>query len=512
MSDKIINSFQQRRQLNEAFSNIANTKTQAELLEAVRQITREYPSELIITTLMKFLDTKNSQMRGGLGHLAALLPPDEIVDALHRTVANRNLSTQLRLNSVSILERFLGETVSPTLLGDLQDTDEIAFQSLCEAVEEGRQNRYILLEYVTQMRDEDEAVAEIVLNQIQRLPEPDQLEMLRLIAQDDRLVVARMALKQLTALSTEQAGGNLLRALHTLQFTLQPALAQEAERAMRKQRFTGNVYEPAPMDGWRALMSPAEASGNQLIWLFYAPADRPDEGIYLSIVVNIELGILQVYGNEFVEISALPSPKSIGDLVTMASDAGEPVAYSEVPFDYARWLIQEVLKTHWEGDAAHTLFGEYTLYNDLIWQFDAPEADESLTTYFEPSINSEFNLQGLEDAVDSLLAHPAMVSWIQAKQAVLHAIRKHLVLDFDNDIREIAALLLEELSQWQDYQILLNGLRNGLVLQGPWLQIAGSEQTAAQTKMIRQSFDALPPNQNPFLIQLFSHGLMGLQK
>ena len=158
MTDKIINTFQQRRQLNDAFSNIANTKTQAELLEAVRQITREYPSDLIISTLMKFLDTKNSQMRGGLGHLAALLPPDEIIDALHRTVANRNLSTQLRLNSVSILERFLGETVSPALLGDLQDTDEIAFQSLCEAVEEGRQNRYILLEYVTQMRDEDEAV------------------------------------------------------------------------------------------------------------------------------------------------------------------------------------------------------------------------------------------------------------------------------------------------------------------------------------------------------------------
>lgn len=512
MTDKIINSFQQRRQLNEAFSNIANTKTQAELLEAVRQITREFPSALIISTLMKFLDTKNSQMRGGLGHLATLLPPDEITGALHRTVANRNLSTQLRLNSVSILERFLGETVSPSLLGDLQDTDEIAFQSLCEAVEEGRHNRYILLEYVTQMRDEDEAVAEIVLSQIQRLPEPDQIEMLRLIAQDDRLVVARMALKQLVNLSAEKAGGNLLRALHTLQFTLPPALAQEAERALRKHKFTGNLYEAPSREGWRALMSPAEASGNQLIWLFYAPADQPDEGVYLSVVVNIELGILQMYGNEYVEITALPSPKSIGELVTMTSDAGEPVAYLEVPFEYARWLIQETLATHWEGDAAQALFGEYTLYNDLLWQFDAPQANEDLAKYFESTSNPDFNLQELEGAVDSVLAHPAMVSWIQAKQAVLQAIRKHLVFNFDNDIHEIAALLLEELSQWPDYQILITGLRNGLVLQGPWLEIAGSEKAAAQTKMIRQSFDALPPNQNPFLIQLFSHGLMGLQK
>lgn len=510
MSDKIINSFQQRRQLNEAFANISETKTQAELLESVRQITREFPTDLVISTLMKHLDTKNSQMRGGLGHLSALLPPDEIIAALRSTVANRNLSTHLRLNSVSILERFLGETVSPSLLGDLQDTDEIAFQSLCEAVEEGHHNRYILLEYVTQMRDEDEAVAEIVLGQIQRLPEPDQIEMLRLIAQDDRLVVARMALNQLINLDYEKAGATLLRALHTLQFTLPPALAKQAERALRKHRFVGNLYTPADQTGWRALLSPAEASGNQLIWLLHASKNTPESCIYLSVVINIELGILQVYGNEHVELSAMPSSKAIGGLVTMASDSGEPIAYLEAPFDYARWLIQETLKTHWDGTAVQTLYGEYILYNDLIWQFEAPEIDDNLAHYFQPETDTQPNLKELEEAADSLLAHPSMISWIQAKQVVLKAIRKHLTLNFDDDIHEIATKILEDLAPWPDYQILITGLQNGLVLQAPWLEIAGSKQTATQTKLTMQSFDLLPPHRNPFLIQLFSHGLKGL--
>jgi len=511
MSEKIINSFQQRRQLNEAFANIANTETQAELLEAVRQITREYPVDLIISTLMKYLDTKNSQMRGGLGHLSALLPPEQIVAALRSTVANRNLSTQLRLNCVSILERFLSETVSPALLGDLQDTDEIAFQSLCEAIEEGHQNRYILLEYVTQMRDEEEAVAEIVLSQIERLPQIDQIEMLRLIAQDDRAAVARMALKQLTRLSYEDAGDGLLKALHTLQFTLPEPLAQEATRALRKLKFTGNTYQPPTTDGWRALLSPAEASGNQLIWLLHSPKGKPDNSIYLSIVINIELGILQVYGNEHVESSSLPPSKPIGELISMASDGEVPLVYLEVPFDYARWLIQQALLVHWEERAVQNLFGEYMLYNDLIWQFDAPQVDEGLKSYFQtPAAKLDITQQEINAAAEKLLTNPAMASWLIQQQMVLQAIRKHLTLNPEDDVIEIAANVLADLVQWPDYQILINGLHNGLKLQGPWLEIAGNQDAAAQAKLIIQSFDHVPPHRNPFMMQLFSHGLTGL--
>lgn len=511
MSDKIINTFQQRRQLNEAFANIAQTETQAELLEAVRQITREYPVELVISTLMKYLDTKNSQMRGGLGHLSALLPPEQIIAALRSTVANRNLTTQLRLNSVSILERFLGETVSPALLGDLQDTDEIAFQSLCEAVEEGRQNRYILLEYVTQMRDEEEAVAEIVLGQIQRLPPIDQIEMLRLIAQDDRATVARMALRQLTSLEFKEAGDGLLRALHTLQFTLPEPLAQEAGRALRKFKFTGNMYEPPTTTGWRALLSPAEASGNQLIWLLHTPKDKPENSIYLSIVINIELGVLQVYGNEHVESSSLPPNKPVGELISMASDGELPLVYLEAPFDYARWLIQQALLVHWEEKAVQSLFGEYMLYNDLIWQFDAPEVDEKLESYFQtPATKPDDTLKEINAAAEALLTNPAMTSWLIQQQMVLQAIRKHLTLNPEDDVIEIAASVLADLVQWPDYQILINGLRNGLKLQGPWLEIAGSHEAASQAKLIIQSFDHVPPHHNPFMIQLFSHGLAGL--
>src|SRR3954447_21981786 len=129
MPDKIIHSFQQRRQLTQDIAALGQTRNEAELMERVRLLVREHPADLLAATVIKNLDTTNSQVRGGLGHIASLLPPDEISPLLRSAAANRGNSAQLRVTAALILERFLGETLSPAILNDLGQTNEVAFQS-----------------------------------------------------------------------------------------------------------------------------------------------------------------------------------------------------------------------------------------------------------------------------------------------------------------------------------------------------------------------------------------------
>ena len=96
MSDKIIHTFQQRRQLEQAIADFAHTQSEAELAAAARRVVHTYPAEAL-TLLLKHLDTQDSQVRGGLGHLAALLPTEETTAALRSFVANRQHSPQARV-------------------------------------------------------------------------------------------------------------------------------------------------------------------------------------------------------------------------------------------------------------------------------------------------------------------------------------------------------------------------------------------------------------------------------
>src|SRR5690606_1075980 len=106
------------------------------------------------------------------------------VPPLRAVVADRQHAPLQRTTAALILERYLGETVSPVLMGDLAGSDDAAFQSLLEAIEEGRTNRHVLLEYVTQMAEHPVDVAYMVLGLLDRLAPADRVELLRLIAQD----------------------------------------------------------------------------------------------------------------------------------------------------------------------------------------------------------------------------------------------------------------------------------------------------------------------------------------
>lgn len=514
MDDKIINTFQQRRQLEAAIDELAQAKTERTMLRMVRQIARTYPASMALNVLLKHLGDANSQLRGGLGHLATLLPPEEVTPALRAAAASRQNSAQMRFNAATILERFLGEDVSPALLSDLENSDELAFQSLCEAIEEAERNRYVLLEYVTQMREEEEAVAYFVLEQLRRLPAVDRVDLLRLMAQDDRPGVATAALGELEALNPAEAGDRLMLTLHSLSITLPPDLRGRVARQIRKLQFSGWSYEPPARAGWRTLLGPAEASGNQSVWLLYTPisAKEPMACAFISMVINVRTGILATYGSDEMAAEDLPQPHPIGELFTVSLDDDQNMVFLEAPFDYGRWLVQKALDVHWAGTAWQPLFGEYSLYNDWLWQFGEPAVDEALTAYFESDAEVEYTPAELASAAAELALHPALHSWFTHSRMLLRAVRNDLYmnLDLDDDETLRADAVLQEIENWPDMHLLFQGLQTGLQAQAAWLHLAGDARNAQYAALLAHSITSMPGHENPLLLELFGRGLRGV--
>ncbi|MEZ4659031.1 MAG: hypothetical protein R2911_15815 [Caldilineaceae bacterium] len=513
MDDKIINTFQQRRQLEAAIDELSQAKTERAMLRMVRQMARTYPASMMLNVLLKHLGDANSQLRGGLGHLATLLPPEEVTPALRSAAASRQNSAQMRFNAATILERFLGEDVPPALLSDLENSDELAFQSLCEAIEEAERNRYVLLEYVTQMREEEEGVAYFVLEQLRRLPAADRVDLLRLMAQDDRPGVAAAALSDLEALNPAEAGDRLMLTLHSLTITLPPDLRARVARQIRKLQFSGWGYEPPSPVGWRALLGPAEASGNQTVWILYTPSAAREQMAcaFVSMVVNVRTGILATYGSDEMAREDLPQPHPVGELFTVSLDDDQSMVFLEAPFDYGRWLVQKALYAHWEGTAWQPLFGEYSLYNDWLWQFGEPVVDEALSAYFQPHVEMEYTPAELVNAAAELARHPSLHSWYTHTRMLLRAVRNDLYvnLDLDDDEPLRADAVLQEIESWPDMHLLFQGLQAGLQAQAAWLHLAGDMRNAEHAALLAHSITAMPGHENPLLLELFGRGLRG---
>lgn len=502
MADKIINTFQQRRQLEQAIADLAQTGSDAELAQAARAIAHTFPPELVLTLMVKYLDTSNGQIRGGLGHIAALLPPEEVLPALRNVAANRRLPAQARLTAGTIAQRYLGTELPRALLSDLTDTQEIAFQSLREALEEAKRNRHVLLEYVTQMAEHGEEIAWMVMGLLERVEAAERVDLLRLIAQDGRPRVAQEALQRLERLESEPAA---LRALHTLQFVLPEPFKGQTERALRKARFGGKPYLPPAAAQWRALLSPADPNGGQSIWLFHQPQTLGERGVLLGFAWNELLGLTHFFGAETLDKTLLPPPQAIGELVTVTMDNGRTATMLEAPFDYGRWLLARAL-THTPSGQEHAqALGEYKLYNDWIWQFAAPTVDEWLRTLWEEhDTPSAAPVDGVTLTLYTtmLFQHPVMATWQLRNWAMLP-------VAYQNQLptQEVVAALLSQMAKAPDSQQLTPALTAGLRAQAGWLTIAQQFELAQQAQVLARQMTKLPIAENPVLAHLLTSAL-----
>ncbi|HRW03632.1 MAG TPA: hypothetical protein P5121_00975 [Caldilineaceae bacterium] len=507
MSDKIINTFQQRRQLEQAFSDLATTTSDRELREAAKNIAHTFDAAQVLNALIKRLDSPSSQVRGGLGHIAGLLDPDEVLPALRNVAANRSLPPQARLTAASIAHRYIGAELPHVLLADLNDTAEIAFQSLREALDEARYNRHVLLEYVEQMQEHPEEIAWLVMDLLDRVVPEERVELLRLIAQDTRDSVAKGALGKLDALAVNGVEG-AARALHTLSFALDDDLAAQAERSERKARFGGHAYLPPPTDGWRALLSSADPNGAQSVWLLRRPLDDDNSGVLLGFIHNELLGITHFFGTETLDKTLLPKAAPLGQPVTVTMDNGHKAAMLEIPFDYGRWLLRQALLARRKIEPQEDRPGEYKLYNDLIWQFVAPVATNADWPHWQYHTESAEQAATLTDEAreaitDRLLQHPLMEHWQLHNWTLLPAAQEGTLPP-----QELVTALLRQMERSGDGVQLAQALAAGLRAQASWLYLAEERELAEQCGQLATALPHLPMPQNPVLARMLTSALL----
>lgn len=507
----IINTFQQRRQLEEALAALAATQSETQLIDRARQMVDRFPVDLLAAGVQRNLGAANSQLRGGLGHLCALLPPDMIVPLLRAVVGDRQHAVVERTTAALILERYLGETVSPALLGDLAGTNDAAFQSLLEAIEEGRTNRHILLEYVTQMAEHSVDIAFMVLGLLDRLAPADRVELLRLIAQDQRHQVARVAMERLALLAATEEGAAAHATLYTLAQTVNPALAELAERSLRKLQFMGRRYQPPRATGWHALMSAADTGGFLTLWLVrQATTAERDDGALLAFALAPKDGLLQFSGVETMEQAQLPPQRNLGDLVEFDNAGGTPMLLLEIPFDVGRALVKQTMAAWWARDAHADLPGEYKLYNDLIWQFAAPAMPDDLAALLADGEHTGLerpDLPALEAAADALIRHPIFVAWVGWATAVWSTLQPMRNSDSQVNTAALTAVVLREIDGLPNRSLLQATMAAALRLQALWLALHGEAEMAARAHFLAHWMSMLPVRQNPLLAGLLQAGL-----
>lgn len=510
MTDQgIISNFQERRQLEEAVGALGQTTTEAELTAAARQLVKRFPAERLVAALQRRLGDPNSQLRGGLGYLSTLLPPEVIAPALRGVAGNHQKSPIERMTALLILERYLDETVPPALTSDLAGNDDIAMQSLLEAVEEGRRNRHIFLEYVTQMQEHGIDVAFMVMELMSQLAPDDQVELLRLIAQDTRAQVARGALDRLVALAATH--DRALAALHVLSFTLAPSLLEPVQRGLRKLQFTGRRYTPPPPDvAWRALLGPTDAGGYFTLWLVTMPTHpSAADGVLIGFTLALQQGIVECSGVTNMEASQLPPARQVGELV-VSSEGTEPrTTMIEMPLSVGRWLVQQALAAHWRQPEPLDLPGEYKLYNDLIWQFASPHLPDELSHIFAEITDAELeqpDLHSLHEAVDELVRHPLMRAWVGWAANIWTMLGAVQEMSPDAQIQAMIAFVLREFDALPQRAHLLETMTTALRTQALWFTIYGETDNAAHALLLARWMRTLPMRQNPFLAGLLQAG------
>lgn len=511
MSDKIVNTFQARRQLNEELTALSETQSENDLLARVRAIAHGYEPLLILSTLTKFLDNSSSQVRGGLGRLATLLPYDETITVLRKEAANRQNPTQTRITAAMILERFLQIELAPGLMADLKDPETVVMQSLQEALAESHENHYILLEYVRQMRQENEQVAYQVLELLGRLDEADRPELLRLIAYDMREGVALAALERLGAIRQSNPAQAAARSLHTLQQNLKPELAQVAERTQRKLRFLGIRFQPAALEGWRALITPGTLDGTQDLW-FLRVGESEDQNVLIGLRINASGGVLDTFGSEAVATQHMPQPSGVGELVSITLTDGPPTVFLEVPMDYARWRLEQAVAAHWRQSKPQPLPDEYTFYNPYLCLAERAELPDELQALLTAGAALwKTNNRQLDEIAATLLRHPAMAGWFIQNRRMLETVRNLSANDSEATAQAIGTLK-RALFTPQIEQSLRAEIQAGLLAQAGWLAIAGHPQHAQHAVLLAEGFNHLAAPEHPLMEMMLEIGLLLLMR
>jgi hypothetical protein len=380
-----------------------------------------------------------------------------------------------------------------------------------------------VIEYLNQLAEQPSDVARTVIDAIpDQPPSPHLITLLRMFAQVENKMLAQAAVEQLSRTRSSEA----VQALLSLGANLAPAQAAVAARSVRKLRMSGVSDRPEQSGrqpgSWRALLSPVDGAGAQVVWFVgarsaeggeggVAPAVDADpdgrvHGVLFSILCKDPGGIVASFGSLDVPVEELPPVQALGGTYVMrqAEDA-PPIILLEVPFDAGRQVVREALELNWAGGHAPPM--EYRLLNPLIWDVSVEEMDGGAEA--QPPAANEAAPGAPAPAVASdactaaLLDHPAFATWFWQAPELYDAAqrlgRRHSLSARSAEVRALAATHFGP--------ELVNLYQRRLAGMARWLALASqSEAVALVSEAARRLADGAPA-ENLFVNRLIGQGL-----
>ncbi len=391
--DKIVRGFSDRLALEEAVQALAQAPNAFELERRARDLAMQ--GDAIIPVLVRHLDTDNPTLRGGLTLIARHLDRDAIVPALRRVAADPRRSPTARLTAVMILERYLGETVDPALVGRLPEARAVARQSAHEALHMAETMPLVLVEYAAQLLGEPPEIVRQVLAVLSEDDDPRMASLLGVIAAYAEPAIAAHLIQTLSTRRTPTA----FLALATLQALLGPERQPLIERSLRKLQLAGvRAPERPPL---RALWSPLlDAEGRNLLW-FIRP-HTTDQAFILFLLCHDRLGILQVEGHPHTALDEVPPPAPRGSVHRLSlSSSPHPLLLAEIDPHVGLYLLDEALARMRERRARWP--GEVVVFGPWLWD----GARRPAVVLPEPPTASVVPAE----TFTALFRHPAFVGW-----------------------------------------------------------------------------------------------------
>ena len=492
---KVIETVRRRHQLEADLFGMLDLSTDDELDERAGRIAGAGRDAIPI--ILRHLGAEDQRMIGALGNICRRFDDaGEIGLALRGVAGSRGRPDCERIAAILILDRYLEEELEDELFDGL-DNEDLAVRSITAMLDEARQSRLVLLDYVTAIDDQPVEAAQHLLGALQRAPGEQMVEPLRLLAQDSRPEVAQAAIRALGTIRLPDAG----RALQILINGCDASVSACAKRALRKLSLAGVQVAPLPQvdPNWRCLVSPIDGDGRQSVWFIHTVPSEPT-CCFLHVLLN-DHGLVESLGDDQAMARHFPPPRRRGS-VHVFSLADEPceAIVLETDFDYGRSLVRRALARR--GGTRSPLPPAYRLFSDFLWTYDASNLDAGPKL---PAVDDRA-AEELVPYTGGLLDHVGFAAWFAHDRAVYRQAMWLLGDSATNKKRHSAAFLKELLACCFDARSRARCAR-GLLTMGEWLMWLGDEWAAELALAAARTVEADGWQCHPFLVRLVENGV-----
>lgn len=506
MSANVITILRERLELEQQIDNLLGLQSEQAFLEEAHRIAEN--NAHVIPVILRNLAEADPRKLNVLGVIASMYPHhQEILNKLYETAADEERTDRERVSAMLILERFLDEHPDPYLLQTLDNPRAVAIESVKDLLTASEQEPSVLIDYTRALSEQSIESVYGVIETLLEIGAERAVPALQMIAQLENDTMADTALLALGQIRHPTA----VQGLQSLMPQLVPSRRALLERSLRKLQFSGVPVAPKPPTdpAWRALVSPIDGQGQQVVWFIHDP-DPSSRCSFLGVALNDREGIIHAYGNPNVPASALPDRGRPGYLhrvpmqLAGPSDARNSNARSvffmiEAELDYGRRIVEQAQAQCFE--LGHSLPVSYRLLGPQIWRYDTTSIAQSREDPPAP-----IQTVDLVQQTASLPYHPFFQGWVISGPDVaeIAGMMSSLIISQDREVLRIwAAKLAERTCNKEKLKQIAERLR----AMSEWLWRAEQVSLVELSTTAANTVTEMPPDRHPLIVSMAELGL-----